>query len=267
MDRSHLIEVNGLSFAYNSELVLKDVTFSINAGDMVALVGPNGGGKTTLLRLLLGLLRPRQGTVRIFGKPPAEVSPRLGYVPQRAVVDPDFPVNVLDVVLMGRIERRRCGPYGRQNRQQALTALEQVGLAELRARPFSELSGGERQRTLIAQALCSQPEILLLDEPTANVDFKVEQMIYDLLKELNKELTIVLVSHNMGIVTKHVRHVVCVNRTTCIHPTSALTGELISEVYSGEMVMVRHDVHCPATDHDGPHPPPCEEHPNVGGGW
>jgi len=239
------IEIDDLWFSYNSQPVLEAVNLRIARGEMASLVGPNGGGKTTLLKLMLGLLAPDRGEVRIFGQSPQDVRPPVGYMPQHASFDPKFPVNVTDVVLMGRLGRSASlGPYGRADRQAAAAALEEVRLADLAGRPFSELSGGQRQRVLIARALVSQPELLLMDEPTASLDVGVEQEFHALLRGLGRRLTVVVVSHDIGFVSEIVGKVVCVRRTVAVHPTAELTGELIRDLYGQDVRLVRHDHDC-----------------------
>jgi zinc transport system ATP-binding protein len=213
----------------------------IHPGEFVSVIGPNGGGKTCLLLLVLGMLRPNRGTVQVFGRAPERERSRMGYVPQFTRFDPLFPVTVYDVVQMGRLGRFWTGPYRKEDREAALDALEQVGLGELRRRSFAELSGGQRQRILIARALATEPEVLLLDEPTANVDRLATDKLYELLVDLNQRLTVVLVSHDLGIVSRFVSSVVCVNRTVFTHPVSELTGEMIRDLYGGEIALVRHD--------------------------
>jgi zinc transport system ATP-binding protein len=235
-----VIEMKDLAFSYPQTPVLEDVDLSIARGDFVCMVGPNGGGKTTLLRLILGLLTPTRGTVRVFGRPPNEVRQRIGYMPQRAELDPQFPVRALDVVLMGRLGNGRLGPLGRSNKAKALQALAEVRLADCARRPFAALSGGQRQRVLIARALACDPELLLMDEPTANLDPLVQDEMHDLLHELNRRLTIVLVSHDVGFVTRFAKSVVCVNREVLVHAASAITGESIQALYGHAVQMVQH---------------------------
>jgi len=177
----------------------------------------------------------------VFGGPPERARSRVGYVPQYARFDPLFPVTVLDVVRMGRVGNFAAGPYRRDDRQAAEEALETVGLAELRRRPFADLSGGQRQRVLIARALAVHPELLLLDEPTASVDRAATAKLYELLVELARRLTILLVSHDTGVVSQFVSGVLCVNRTVVKHPVSRLTGEILSELYGVDIALVRHE--------------------------
>lgn len=235
-----IVELRDLSFAYPQTPVLEDVNFTIARGDYVCMVGPNGGGKTTLLRLMLGLLTPTRGTVRVFGQTPVEARHRIGYMPQHAQLDPQFPVRAQDVVLMGRLRGGRWGPLDWLDKAKAREALAEVGLAPLAMRPFAALSGGQRQRVLIARALVSEPELLLMDEPTANLDPLVQDEMHELLHELNRRLTIVLVSHDVGFVTQHVKSVVCVNRTVLVHSASEITGDSIRELYGHDVRMVQH---------------------------
>lgn len=234
------VRFSGVSFAYEDLPVLSDVSLAIEAGDTVSVVGPNGGGKTTLLRLVLGLLRPTRGDVRVFGRSPEESRKRVGYVPQQVLYDPQFPMQVEDVVLMGRLGNRWAGPYSRGDRAAALSALEAVGLAGLEHRGFGALSGGQRQRVLIARALASEAGLLLLDEPTSHVDRAAEEELYALLGELSKTLTLVMASHDLGVVWSLTNKVICVNVTARIHPTASLTGDMIQALYAHDVSAVRH---------------------------
>jgi zinc transport system ATP-binding protein len=235
-----VIEIRNLSFSYPQTPVLENVDLSIAAGDFVCMVGPNGGGKTTLLRLILGLLTPTRGTIRVFGRPPNEARRRIGYMPQRAELDPQFPVRAIDVVLMGRLGNGLFRPFGRADKAKAMAALEEVRLSEYARRPLATLSGGQRQRVLIARALACDPQVLLMDEPTANLDPLVQDEIDELLHGLNRRLTIVLVSHDVGFVTRHAQSVVCVNRQVFVHAASDITGESIQALYGHAVQMVQH---------------------------
>ncbi len=220
-----LIEIRGLYFSYGEQLVLEDINLDINEGDFLAILGPNGSGKSTLLRLILGLLKPDRGVIRLFGK---EISRfrewwRLGYVPQRATarVDPVFPVSVEEVVSFGLLAKKRFPRFfTKKDREAILRALRLVEMEAYLKRRISKLSGGQQQRVFIARAIVSDPEVLLLDEPTTGVDAATQEKFYDLLGELNaKGLTIVIVTHDIGIVNRHVKQVACLNRRLIYHGT------------------------------------------------
>ncbi|MBW2700120.1 MAG: ABC transporter ATP-binding protein [Deltaproteobacteria bacterium] len=245
-----VIQLKDVSFAYGASNVLSQVSFGIKAGEFVSIVGPNGGGKSTLLKLLLGLLKPQQGQVRIFDQTPEKARPRIGYMPQHVDHDKRFPATVLEVVLMGRLGRSRgWGPFARGDRQQAMAALEEVGLADQAKRSLSDLSGGQRQRALIARALASQPELLMLDEPTSNIDVKAVDDFYELLSKLHQRMTIVIVSHDMGFVSSKVQSVLCVNHQVHFHPTSDIMGQCIRDIYGSDVRLVRHDHRCSEQGH------------------
>ncbi|MCP4643918.1 MAG: metal ABC transporter ATP-binding protein [bacterium] len=248
-DTAPPISLCGASFAYGSRVALENVCLDVPAGDFISVIGPNGGGKTTLLKLILGLLKPAEGTVRVYGVPPRRARRRMGYTPQHAHHDPKFPVTVMDVVLMGRLDRHWGGRYAAADRDKAMDALREMELADLPDRPFEALSGGQRQRVLIARALVSDPDVLLLDEPTANVDAMAGNRLLELLAQLNDRMTILMVSHDLGFVAEMVRHVICVNRNVVMHPTSDITGETIKDIYGAELRMVRHDHHIEGHDH------------------
>jgi zinc transport system ATP-binding protein len=244
------IKITDMSFAYQAAPVLEHVNLAIETGDFSSIVGPNGGGKTTLLKLMLGLLQPTSGTVRIFGEPPERSRTRIGYVPQHHGFDIYFPVRVLDVVLMGRLQPGgRLGPFSRADKKIARRVLGEIGLGNLEKRPFASLSGGQRQRTLIARSLASNPELLLLDEPTAHVDVVAAGELNSLLQELNKRVTIVMVSHDLGFVSHPIKNVICVNRKVVSHSAADITGDMISDVYGHEVHMVEHGHHLHGEEH------------------
>jgi zinc transport system ATP-binding protein len=234
------VRFESVRFAYDGLSVVEDATFTVADGDFLSVIGPNGAGKTTLAKLLLGLLEPQSGRIRVFGKSPQAARSGLGYVPQYAQFDPAFPVTVMDVALMGRL-RPGIGPYRREDRRAARAALAEVGLEELEGRPFAALSGGQRQRVLIARALAADPRLLILDEPTANVDAAVESRLTTLLGGLNERMTIILITHDLGFVSDMVQHVVCVNRWVKVHPTEEVTPQMITGLYGGNVRIVRHD--------------------------
>lgn len=238
------VAIRNLDFSFGRTEVLREVSLEIAPGDFACIVGPNGGGKTTLLRLMLGLLTPDRGEVRIFGRPPGEARATMAYTPQHLLFDPDFPVTAMDVTLMGRLTGGMHLRYNRKDRQAARHALEEVDLAELANRPFSSLSGGQRQRVLIARALASQPDVILLDEPTASLDPHTENELHRLLHDLNERMTLVMVSHDVGFVCEMVHTVICVNRQVTVHPTQHLTGQVIDELYGRGTRAIRHDVSC-----------------------
>lgn len=250
MASESVITLEHVSFAFNGVRVLEDVSFEVHERELISIVGPNGGGKTTLLKLILGLIPPTSGLIRVFGDSPGRVRRRIGYTPQHALYDPQFPVTVLDVVLMGRLGQRWGGRYSKADNHAAMEALEEMGLQDANAQPFHSLSGGQRQRALIARALVSDPDLLLLDEPTSSMDLAVESRLLDILRELNQRMTILMVSHDLGFVSSMVRSVICVNRTVVFHPTSDITGEIIKEVYGGDYRMIRHDHRCAEEGHE-----------------
>ena len=243
------IALEHVSYAYTRHPVLDDVTLTVPKGDFAMVVGPNGGGKTTLIKLIMGLFTPTSGAVQLFGDKPNTAWDRMGYMPQYTHVDMAFPVSVLDVVLMGRLKSAIGWRYTRKDKDAAHQALSEVGLVGRSETPFSSLSGGQRQRVLIARALCGDPDLLLMDEPTANVDPAAEASIFELLSELNKRMTILVVSHDLGFVSKVVKSVICVNKKVVVHPTSSLDGTLINEIYGGDLRMVRHDHRCSHSGH------------------
>lgn len=231
----------GVSFRYGRALVVEDADFDIYKGESVCIVGPNGGGKSTLLKLMLGLLQPEKGAIRLLGSVPKRARARVGYVPQHMDFDPLFPVSALDVVLMGCLNRRSFGFRKPADLALAIEALDKMGLKAKAKEPFASLSGGQRQAVLIARALAAEAEVLLLDEPTAHVDVAAEERLMASLKELDETLTLITVSHDLAFVSRSVPKVVCVNRCVHVHPTTELTDDRIRQLYGYEVSMVQHD--------------------------
>jgi len=266
-----VVENSHLWFGYAPQPappVLEDVSLEIGKDEFLGVIGPNGGGKTTLLKLILGLLEPQQGSVRVFGDEPARARDRVGYVPQHARIDPSIPASVLDVVLTGRLRRSSWGArYGRQHVERAMAALEQTGTEDLAGRGLGTLSGGQRQRVLIARGLAADAQLLLLDEPTAGVDPHIERGLTDLLPRLNELLPIVIVSHDVSFVTAHLNRIACLNRRLTCHAAHEVSWETIAPLYQDPVRMVRHAGECPLSDPGCAHG--CEGHspgPSAGPG-
>jgi zinc transport system ATP-binding protein len=238
---NHIIEYRDVNFSYGEVPVLQDINLTIVAEEFFALIGPNAGGKSTLLKLLLGILKPDRGSIRVFGRPPSAAHTRIGYVPQFPTYRRDFPINVGDVVLMGRLGiTSRYGAYSRQDRDGARAAMAALELEEISHKQVATLSGGQLQRMLIARALACEPEILILDEPTANIDIKAEEDIFALLKKYNERMTIIVVSHDVGFISAYVDRVGCLNRTLVCHNTEDISGRTIEELYGGPVRMIDH---------------------------
>ncbi|NCB39173.1 MAG: ABC transporter ATP-binding protein [Erysipelotrichia bacterium] len=246
-----VIRCKDLSFAYEDGVnVLEKISFELEAGEFTCIVGPNGGGKTTLLKLILGLLKPTDGSMEVMGRPAGKSRAHIGYVPQFSKFDAGFPVSVLDVVLMGCLSYNFFwGRYSADQIEKAHNALLSVGLHGLATKTFADLSGGQKQRALIARALMSEPKLLLLDEPTANVDIHGTEQFYGMFEEMNKKFTIIMVSHDIGFVSARVKSVICVRKTLQIHPVAELTGENLQSIYGLDVNVIRHDHRCSEKGH------------------
>ncbi len=239
------IRTTNLFFTYDTRWVLEAVNLSIAPQTVNCLIGPNGGGKTTLLKLFLGLLKPNIGTVEVLGSAPQSVRKRLGYTPQHALFDTLFPITAEEVVLMGRLGRHGLfSRYNKADKEAALQALNEVGLVSIKNQRFHTLSGGQRQRVLIARALVGDPEILFLDEPTANVDPAVEHQLLNTLERLSGKMTLVLVSHDLGFVAPIVQNVLCINKTVQLHTTESLSSSLIESTYGHPLKHIHHGPDC-----------------------
>lgn len=248
MSARKVIECRDVHVRFGPVTVLEGVTFEIPQRETLCVVGPNGGGKSTLLKVLLGLVKPQKGRVRILGLDPVKAREKVGYMPQYVQIDPLFPVDVEGIVRMGRLGRHRLGFYSREDHMATRRALEEVNLWEQRKERFINLSGGMKQRVLIARALVNNPELLLLDEPTAMVDAHIEAKLLEHLKSLHDRMTILLVSHDATFVSGLVDEVLCVNRTAELHPLQRVENAAVQHLYGEPVKAVLHDHSHP---HDG----------------
>jgi zinc transport system ATP-binding protein len=242
------VELEDVDFAYGPARVLERINLTVEPGDFLGIIGPNGSGKTTLLRIMLGLLPPQRGVVRLFGHPPAAFRQwgRLGYVPQKATLDPALPVTVREMVATGLLPTLGVfGRTGRAERQRIAEVLGQVGMEAHAAARIGALSAGQQQRVLIARALVSKPELLILDEPTGGVDPEAQTSFYALLRHLNRErdVTLILVSHDIGVVAREVTKLACLNRRLVFHgrPDDFLSDAALTALYGPAVRVVSHE--------------------------
>ena len=225
-----IIEIKNLSFCYDKQKILENVNLNVEERDFLAIIGPNGGGKSTLLKLILGINPVKDGSIKTFGELPKKNLSKIGYVPQNTNVNTNFPIKVLEVVLMGHIgEKSPLFGYGKEEKMCALGALAQVGMEKFANAKIGELSGGQRQRVMIARALCAHPQILILDEPTASIDIEGQKLIYELLKTLNSYITIIVVSHDISVIMKYANKVVHINKRLNYHDTLNVNNSLRHE--------------------------------------
>jgi len=236
-----VIRLENVWVQYDGRLVLENVDLTVRERDFMGIIGPNGGGKTTLLKVLLGLVSPARGRVTVLGRTPSEARRFVGYVPQHVEFDDDFPISVWEVAMMGRLGRRGLlKPYTEADRRMVAEALRHVDMLDHRDRQIGQLSGGERQRVYVARALASDPEILLLDEPTASVETRVVGGIYDVLEDLNRRVTIILVSHDIGVVSSYVKTIGCLNRRLIYHESKVITPDMLEAAYQCPVDLIAH---------------------------
>lgn len=238
-----VISAQHLWAGYDNKPVLEDINLSVEELDFIGLIGPNGGGKTTLLKVLLGLLPPTRGEVCVLGKSVKKGRQYIGYVPQSVEFDRDFPISVWDVARMGRLGKRRLlQRYTAEDDEVVAGALRSVDMLDFRERPIGALSGGQRQRVYVARALATEPKILLLDEPLTSVDPQVSTSIYELLGQLNERITILMVSHDMNAISSHVKTVGCLNRWLFYHGDKQLTPDMLEAAYQCPVDLIAHGV-------------------------
>ncbi|MGY3714353.1 metal ABC transporter ATP-binding protein [Sutcliffiella cohnii] len=259
MSKETILEVQNVSFIYDHQPVLEDINLKIPKGAFLALVGPNGSGKSTLLKCILNILKPRQGNIEIFGKDVRKFKEwsKVGFVSQKAnSFNSGFPATVFEIVSTGLVSKvGLLRFFQKEHKQKVMDAIKAVGMEEFKDRNIGELSGGQQQRIFIARALVSEPELLILDEPTVGVDAKNVQTFYSMLEHLNKDLniTLILVTHDVGTVTDKVTHVACLNKHIHFHGEASEFDELktkdFSQFYGHEVHLLNHDHH----HHDGGH--------------
>ena len=238
------LDISNLTVFYGEDCALKEISLQIEEREFLAIIGPNGGGKTTLLKAILGLVRPDSGEIRIFGRIGDDARRSIGYVPQFSRFDRRFPISVEEVVLIGRLAGRSpwFSRFSRQDRQLVDSLLERLEIADLKHRQIGQLSGGQLQRVLIARALAVEPKILILDEPTASVDSASKTRIYDLLKELNQEMTILIVTHDLSAVSSNIDKIACLNQQLFYHGRTELEAGLVEKVYGCPVDLIAHGV-------------------------
>lgn len=246
--QTSILHFDDVCFSYGQEEILHSITFTVHKGSFIGVVGPNGGGKTTLLRLALGLEKPQHGTIQLLGENPDVTRKNVGYVMQYLQYDDKFPLTVLDLVLLGLAGKRMIGFFSSRDKEAAKNTLKLVGLVGFENRSVAKLSGGQRQRALIAQALIADPPVLVLDEPTANIDSTGEEEINRLLRNLAGTRTIIMVSHNINTVLDCASHVLCVNRATTMNPLSELNPDIIEKAKGAGIAVLHHELNCKVFD-------------------
>jgi zinc transport system ATP-binding protein len=245
-----IVELNDVWVAYDGKWALKSIYFNCYAGEIFGIVGPNGGGKTTLLNVILGLVHPQKGSVRLFGnKPDKKGRLEIGYLPQISHADRSFPVTVLDVVLMGLYNR--IGLFRKPDRHSkdiAMDLLSHVNMAGHAKRPFAVLSGGQQQRVNIARAMASKPKLLILDEPSTGIDSVAQEDFYELLAKFRNEqgISVIMVSHDIGVITSHTNRVACLNVQLHYHdePDSCFSTDVARKVFGEDLKVIVHDSKC-----------------------
>lgn len=251
-----VVEMKNLTVNYGQTPAIEGVCLAVEENEYLGVIGPNGSGKTTFLKTILGLIKPDSGIVEIFGKSPSKNQIPIGYVPQFTSLDKLFPITMLEVVLTGSLPKR-LRPffnYREKDRNMALKYLKKVGIDHLANRQIAQLSGGEFQKMLIARALAVKPKLLLLDEPTASVDAVSREQIYRLLSELNKEMTIILVTHDLMAISSHVKRLACLNTQLVYHGEPELNEAIVNHLYGCPVDLLAHGVpHRVLKEHQGGH--------------
>ncbi|KIC75037.1 putative ABC transporter ATP-binding protein in ycf23-apcF intergenic region [Neochlamydia sp. EPS4] len=238
-----VIHIDHLNFAYAETPVLTDIHLTIESNDFIGIIGPNGGGKTTLLKLLMGFLKPSSGKIEILGSPPQSSRHQIAYVPQTHRYDREFPISVLEVVLAGRLSKLPWyGKFSSADKEAAKEALNRVKLPNFYNKPFGTLSGGQAQRALIARALISDPQLLLLDEPTAHVDSQAEADIYDILYSLRQKMAILMVTHDLNTAIEQVKQVLLVQNTALLLKPEEVCEHFAMGLYHSPLIQLKREI-------------------------
>lgn len=246
---NYAIDLKNVSYAVEGKIILKDINLAVREGVFLGVVGPNGGGKTTLLKIILGILTATSGSVRVFGATPAELrgTGKIGYLPQHINIDPNFPASAMDVVLMGGHKNGKLF-YNNRDKEEAKRCLDLMGMLSKKDKAFGSLSGGEQQRVSIARAFVANPQLLILDEPSTGIDTVGQENFYDFLKEMRKKqsLTIIMVSHDIGAIDTYVDDMACLNNAIHYHgpPSDIQTPDLLKKLYGKDVELIKHGHEC-----------------------
>ena len=236
-----LIEIEHVNASYGTNFVLKDVSLTIWKDDFLGIIGPNGGGKTTLLKIILGLMKPVSGVITFYENGSRTSSLKIGYLPQINLIDKQFPISVYEVISSGLTgEKPRFRNFTAEQKDRINRLIVQIGLETFTQRAIGELSGGQLQRVLLARAIISYPQLLILDEPNTYVDKRFESQFYELLGEINKKTAVILVSHDIGTLLTMVKNVACVNEALYYHPGADMSDEWLDEMYACPVEVVKH---------------------------
>lgn len=237
---SKIVEVKSVFAGYKDEVILKDVSLDIFDDDFIGVIGPNGGGKTTLLNVILGLIKPLKGYVKFYDDLRTDRNNKIGYLPQQNKIDKKFPITVMDVVLSGLIYGSNIfHKHSKADKIIAEKILDRIGIYKLKKYPIGELSGGQMQKVLLSRAIVSSPRLLILDEPNTFVDNQFEGELYEILNELNKEMAIVIVTHDVGTISSYVKTIACINRSLHYHKSNKISEEQLA-TYNCPIKLITH---------------------------
>jgi len=241
MEKESLISIKDLWVSYDDHVVLRNVDLDVYENDFLGIIGPNGGGKSTLLKAILGLVKPSMGKIKILGRSVKETRGSIGYVPQRKEIPKNFPITVFEVVRLGRYPSRGLGKrFGPEDEKAALEAIKSVDMLDYKDTEISNLSGGQQQRVFIARALVNRPKILLLDEPNIGIDVTVQTEFYEMLKRFNKEMTIIIISHDVTAISSYVKTIACLNKELYYHGKKEINKKDFEKVYHCPVELIAH---------------------------